>query len=79
MGRLIDADKFLSKIIYRTDVDSNIKDFVVGAIADAPTVDAVPLGVEMWMNRFDIKTRFWKTADGKVSEESFIITRAEEV
>lgn len=75
MSRLIDADKLINTFVFDTDLDPDTKEFIEDTINDAKTVDAIPLGVEMWMNRFNIQTRMWKTADGDVSEESFIITK----
>ena len=79
MSRLIDADKLINTFVFHTDLDSDTKEFIEDTINEAETVDAIPLGVEMWMDRFNIQTRMWKTADGEVSKESFIITEAEEV
>lgn len=76
MGRLIDADKLINTFVFDTDLDLDTKEFIEYTINDAKTVDAIPLGVEMWMNRFNIQTRVWQTADGDVSEASFIITKA---
>lgn len=75
MSRLIDADKLINTFVFDTNLDQDMKEFIEDTINDAKTVDAIPLGVEMWMNRFNIQTRVWQTADGDVSEESFIITK----
>ena len=79
MSRLIDADKLINTFVFHTNLDPDTKEFIEDTINEAETVDAIPLGVEMWMDRFNIQARMWKTADGEVSKESFIITRAEEV
>ena len=39
--------------------------------------DVIPLGVEMWADRFDAHTRTWHTKDGEMVAKSFIITRRE--
>ena len=75
MGRLIDADKLINTFVFDTNLNQDTKEFIEDTINDAKTVDAIPLGVEMWMNRFNIQTRVWQTADGDVSEGSFIITK----
>lgn len=79
MGRLIDADKLVNTFVFHTNLNPDTKEFIEDTINEAETVDAIPLGVEMWMDRFNIQTRMWKTADGEVSKESFIITKTEEV
>ena len=79
MGRLIDADKLINTFVFHTNLDPDTKEFIEDTINEAETVDAIPLDVEMWMDRFNIQTRMWRTADGEVSKESFIITKAEEV
>ena len=40
--------------------------------------DVIPLGVEMWADRFHIKTRIWWSEDKKTESKSFVITRREQ-
>lgn len=44
---------------------------------NVPAVDAIPLGEEFWMNKFNIRTRGWRADDGELMGVSFIITRKE--
>lgn len=47
-------------------------------IEEAPSADVIPLGVEMWLDRFDIQTRHWRSEDGETVKVSFIINRKEQ-
>lgn len=38
-------------------------------------VDVIVIGREYWLRYFDIKTRRWRTKDGSVVNESFLIER----
>ena len=50
---------------------------LIMAVQDMPAEDVIPLGVEMWADRFNIQTRTWRTKDGETEAKSFIITRRE--
>ena len=47
------------------------------AIKELAAEDVIPLGVEMWADRFHIKTRIWWSEDKQTEAKSFIITRRE--
>lgn len=40
--------------------------------------DVIPLGVELWSDRFEIKHRGWRSEDGEHMAESFMIVRKEQ-
>lgn len=81
--KLIDADT----IVHYQTYDDEYEEFpehksTIAELLDMMTdegcpeaVDAVPLGVEMWEDRFNIQTRTWRTKDGETEAKSFIITR----
>ena len=50
---------------------------LIMAVQDMPAEDVIPLGVEMWADRFDVQTRTWRSRDGETEAKSFIITRRE--
>lgn len=50
---------------------------LIMAVQDMKAEDVIPLGVEMWADRFHIKTRIWWSEDKQTEAKSFIITRRE--
>ena len=48
------------------------------ALEKIPAADVIPLGVELWSDRFEIKRRLWRSEDGEHMAESFMIVRKEE-
>lgn len=49
----------------------------LACVGEVPTVDAVPIGEEFWLDRFNIWTRGWRDANGNLMGVSFVITRKE--
>ena len=81
--RLIDADELRKEFQIPYDITDPKKALVhitrvLAAIDAAPEIEAIPLGMECWLDRFDILTRQWKATgtDGVTETKvSFIIHR----
>ena len=72
MGKYIDKDKAIALVERCTS-----KADAITALKMMIPEDVIPLGVEMWAERFDIHARTWRTKDGETEAKSFIITRRE--
>ena len=48
------------------------------AVENLPAEEVIPLGVELWSDRFEIKRRGWRSVDGEHMAESFMIVRKED-
>ena len=57
-------------------VDERLE-IAIATVKRIPSAEVIPLGVELWADRFEIKTRDWRSADGDVVSKSFVITRRE--
>lgn len=77
MSDYISRDEVLAKINDSMYTQA-IKDSLSHMVRHVPAADVIPLGVEFWADRFDIKRRGWRSEDGESTAESFTITRKEE-
>lgn len=50
----------------------------INMVENMPGVDAVPFGTEMWMDRFEIQTRTWRSTDGNTVKGTFTIARKDD-
>ena len=71
-SKYIDKDKAIA-LVERCTSKAN----AITALKMMMGEDVIPLGVEMWADRFDVQTRTWRTKDGETEAKSFIITRKE--
>ena len=73
MGNYIDKDKAIALVTMATT-----KENALTSLKTMAPEDVIPLGVEMWADRFHIKTRIWWSEDKKTESKSFVITRREQ-
>ena len=69
----IDKDKAIALVTMATT-----KENALTSLKTMQPEEVIPLGVEMWADRFDIKARLWKSEDKQTVVKSFIITRREQ-
>jgi hypothetical protein len=54
------------------------REYSADRVRELPAADVIPIGVELWSDRFEIKRRGWRSEDREHMAESFMIVRKED-